>query len=59
MIPYEEVKAETKNIFLAGNALFEQKRQAPAEAGWGERERERLQIINRTKDKLKEREDKS
>lgn len=57
MIPYEEVKAETKNIFLAGNALFEQKRQAPAEAGWGERER--LQIINRTKDKLKEREDKS
>lgn len=57
MIPYEEVKAETKNIFLAGNALFEQKRQAPAEAGWGGRER--LQIINRTKDKLKEREDKS
>lgn len=47
MIPYEEVKAETKNIFLAGNALFEQKRQAPAEAGWGERER--LQIIHRTK----------
>lgn len=40
MIPYEEVKAETKNVFLAGNTLFEQEGQAPAEAGWGERERD-------------------